>query len=315
MRAVTLLVLGCAAAFSPQSHLKPLKRRGGGAAPLALAAATREEVLGEAAGTAILLTFGYGACASSLGLGGVACVWGLGVALGICASKDLSGAHLNPAVTLMLAARGSFPARKVGPYCAAQLCGGVAASLLTTATWGLSLSSPAPWIMAFGEGVGAVRACFIEAWTTAVLVGAIFFAVAAAETAVPAPVIIGATISGLICLVGPLTGAGFNPVRDLAPRIVAKFGKVAFPAKVATAAKGAKGAKVAEVATAAAFPAGTWAYTVGPILGALAGAALSKVLLDGPRAAPRTSPQPPPQPPAQPAADAVATTTPPSPES
>ena len=309
MRAVTLLVLGCGAAFSPQPHLKPLVRRGGGAAPPAAAAATRDEVVGEAAGTAILLTFGYGACASALGLGGVACVWGLGVALGICASKNLSGAHLNPAVTLMLAARGSFPASKVGPYCAAQLCGGVAASLLTAATWGLSLSSPAPWIMAFGDGVGAARACFIEAWTTAVLVGAIFFAIGAAEPAVPPPVIIGATISGLICLVGPLTGAGFNPVRDLAPRLVAKVAKVAFPAKVA------KGAKVATVATGAAFPAGTWAYTVGPIVGALAGAALSKALLDGPRAAPRTSPQASPQPPG-PAADAVATTTTqPSPES
>ena len=82
-----------------------------------IAAATRDELIGEATGTAILLTFGYGAVATSaidgaLTLPGVAAVWGLGVALGVLASNDLSGAHLNPAVTAALAATNKFPVKR-----------------------------------------------------------------------------------------------------------------------------------------------------------------------------------------------------------
>ncbi len=106
-----------AAAFSPpRAHLSNTPHaiaatytRGG-----SIKAATRDELIGEATGTAILLTFGYGAVATSaidgaLTLPGVAAVWGLGVALGVLASNDLSGAHLNPAVTAALAATNKFP--------------------------------------------------------------------------------------------------------------------------------------------------------------------------------------------------------------
>merc|ERR1711965_812615 len=122
MRALLLIAAALqATAFSPPRTALSYKRHGATSATMkfgrggALAAATRDELIGEATGTAILLAFGYGAVATSaidgaLTLPGVAAVWGLGVALGALASNDQSGAHLNPAVTAALAATKKFPA-------------------------------------------------------------------------------------------------------------------------------------------------------------------------------------------------------------
>ena len=132
-----LIVLAAAEAFSPPRTALSYEQQSATSASVAfgrggaiaaatrdggsLAAASRDELIGEATGTAILLTFGYGAVATSsidgaLTLPGVAAVWGLGVALGVLASNDLSGAHLNPAVTAALAATNKFPVKKVAPY-------------------------------------------------------------------------------------------------------------------------------------------------------------------------------------------------------
>ena len=260
-----LIVLAAAEAFSPPRTALSLKQHGATSATMrfarggSLAAATRDELIGEATGTAILLTFGYGAVATSaidglLTLPGVAAVWGLGVALGVLASNDLSGAHLNPAVTAALAATNKFPVKKVAPYIGAQLVGGMVASVLTSATRGLALAAPAPWIMSF-PGLTSARACFIEGWTTATLATMVCVTGGRRHAStVPAkggPFIVGATVAGMICLVGPLTGAGFNPARDLAPRVVAAL-----------------------AGGAGAFPAGWWIYSLGPVVGAVLGAAL-----------------------------------------
>ncbi|CAH0376100.1 unnamed protein product [Pelagomonas calceolata] len=266
MRAFLLIAAALqAAAFSPPRAALSYKQQSATSATAtfarggALAAATRDELIGEATGTAILLTFGYGAVATSaidgaLTLSGVAAVWGLGVALGVLASNDLSGAHLNPAVTAALAATQKFPVKKVVPYIGAQLVGGMVASVLTSATRGLALAAPAPWIMGF-PGLTSARACFIEGWTTAILATMVVVTGGRRHAStVPGkggPFIVGATVAGMICLVGPLTGAGFNPARDLAPRLVALL-------------SGGAGA----------FPAGWWIYSAGPVVGAVLGAAL-----------------------------------------
>ncbi len=128
------------------------------------------------------------------------------------------------------------------------------ASVLTSATRGLALSSPAPWIMGF-PGLSAARACFIEGWTTAILATMVCVTGGRRHAStVPGkggPFIVGATVAGMICLVGPLTGAGFNPARDLAPRMVAAL-----------------------AGGAGAFPSGWWIYSLGPVVGAVLGAAL-----------------------------------------
>src|SRR3989442_3932264 len=105
------------------------------------------EMIGEFFGTMILILFGDGVVATfalytNLGAGGaptsfanqwivIILGWGLAVMLGIYVAGAISGAHINPAVTLALAARGKFPWSKVVPYWVAQVLGAfVAAALL-----------------------------------------------------------------------------------------------------------------------------------------------------------------------------------------
>src|SRR5947209_13398999 len=114
-------------------------------APSALSG-TVGEMIGEFFGTMVLILFGDGCVATfalftKLGPGGAATPfantwpviifgWGFAVMLGIYVAGAISGAHINPAVTLALAARGKFPWNKVGPYWLAQVAGAFVAALI-----------------------------------------------------------------------------------------------------------------------------------------------------------------------------------------
>lgn len=101
------------------------------------------ELSAEFAGTMILILFGCGVVAQVVaggalttpagGLGNhdsIAWAWGLGVTLGVYVAARLSGAHLNPAVTVALAAFKGFPWSKVAPYALAQTAGAFVAALI-----------------------------------------------------------------------------------------------------------------------------------------------------------------------------------------
>ena len=110
------------------------------------------------------------------------------------------------------------------------------------------------------SAVTLLDALLVEAWATCVLAFVIFALTDQHNTAtgrdkVAVPALIGATVSVLVSLYAPLTQAGMNPARDLGPRVfaaMAGWGTVALP--------GPRG--------------GFWVYVVGPIVGALVGAAL-----------------------------------------
>src|SRR5438132_10989463 len=103
---------------------------------------TLREAAAEFFGTFILIMFGVGVVAQvvlsgrsagdyqSINIG-----WGLAVTMGVYVAAGVSGAHLNPAVTLALAAYRGFPWRKVLPYCAARIAGAFAASAVVFATY------------------------------------------------------------------------------------------------------------------------------------------------------------------------------------
>src|SRR5271169_5238907 len=86
-------------------------------------------VIGELAGTFLLVFFGCGSVCTAVTTGAlvgvfqIAIVWGLGIATAIYLTAALSGAHLNPAVTISLAVWGDFPKSRVPGYLAAQLAG------------------------------------------------------------------------------------------------------------------------------------------------------------------------------------------------
>src|SRR4051794_13138435 len=93
------------------------------------------ELVGEFFGTMILILFGVGVVAQVVAAGSgdhdsIAWAWGIGVTLGVYVAARLSGAHLNPAVTLALAAFKGFPWRKVGPYALAQTAGAFVAAII-----------------------------------------------------------------------------------------------------------------------------------------------------------------------------------------
>jgi len=92
------------------------------------------EMAAEAVGSYILCFFGPGAVAVAVltgehrGLWQVASIWGFAIALAIYAVGSISGAHLNPAVTLAMAVYRQFPTKRIAPYVLAQMIGGVLAA-------------------------------------------------------------------------------------------------------------------------------------------------------------------------------------------
>src|SRR5512134_505069 len=103
---------------------------------------TWRESAAELLGTFVLIVFGTASVAQKvLSEGGVGSAlsihlsWGLGVTMGVYVSAGVSGAHLNPAVTLALAVWRGFSWHKVGPYIAAQFAGAFTASAVVFATY------------------------------------------------------------------------------------------------------------------------------------------------------------------------------------
>src|SRR5207237_5911931 len=118
----------------------------------------RAAIVGEILGTFLMVLFGTGSVACAVltgalqGLWQVAVVWGFGVTLAIYCSAALSGAHLNPAVSLAFALLrpDSFPRRRLLPYWLAQLAGAVVAGLVVWAVF-------APFLTRFEAREGLVR--------------------------------------------------------------------------------------------------------------------------------------------------------------
>eukprot|EP01062_Namystynia_karyoxenos_P002710 TRINITY_DN10962_c0_g1_i1.p1 TRINITY_DN10962_c0_g1~~TRINITY_DN10962_c0_g1_i1.p1 ORF type:complete len:419 (+),score=49.35 TRINITY_DN10962_c0_g1_i1:108-1364(+) len=251
----------------------------------------------EVVGTYILCLFGTGSVAAAVlsgaqaGLWQVAAVWGWGVTIAIFCTAGVSGAHLNPAVSLAFALLRpkDFSAKWLGPYILAQFLGAILASLCVWACWhnvmddieaanGLTRGQRGSEkvAMIFGEyfpnpgfpdiadtAVSPWGACLIEGFGTAVLALVIFATTNDRNAAGPqflAPLIIGFTVAALISLFAPLTQAGWNPARDWGPRVtalMAGYKDIAFP--------GPRN--------------GAWVYFVGPMIGAPLGGWIHDVLL------------------------------------
>lgn len=213
--------------------------------------------MGEFVGTFLVVFFGCGSVCSAVltgaqvGVFQVAIVWGLGIATAIYLTAGLSGAHLNPAVTVAFSVWQRFPRRRVLAYILAQMLGAfVAAAVLygifqdaltsyelthhiprggpgseaTAMIFGEFFPSPAgqPLTEVSRLRMSHLRAFFAEAVGTAVLLFVICGVTDARNASRVGPhaaIIIGLTVTLLISLLGPLTMAGLNPARDLAPRL------------------------------------------------------------------------------------------------
>lgn len=226
---------------------------------------------GELFGTFILVFFGVGAVQAAVasgaqaGLWQVAVVWAIGVSLAIYATAAYSGAHINPAITLVALVFDRMPVVRAVVYWIAQLAGAILAAFVLHAIYsdaiveferqhGLLRGGPGSELsgMMFGEYfpnpavfgtdeaawrvVSIERAFIAEAVGTAMLAFMVGAVTSERNMARPpagmTAIVIGLTVAAIISVIAPLTQAALNPARDLGPRIVAYFlgwGDVAIP--------------------------------------------------------------------------------------
>ncbi len=147
---------------------------------------------------------------------GVALTFGLIVMAMIYALGDVSGAHLNPAVTLGFWAARRFPTRQIWPYLAAQFSGAVLASLV------LKLLFPTNQNLGATHPTGpALQSFVLELILTALLMFVILnVASGAKEKGITAGLAIGSVIGLEALFAGPISGASMNPARSLAPALI-----------------------------------------------------------------------------------------------
>ena len=153
----------------------------------------------------------------------VALAFGLALAAVVAAIGHVSGAHVNPAVTLGLAAIGQFPWKSVPFYLGAQLVGAVLGAVGTWIAFGGPGRSEAKLAATYpAQGVGDLQALLLEILVTFILV----FVVVSVATdsrapAAIAPIAVGFALAVGVFIAGPVTGGAVNPVRALGPMLVA----------------------------------------------------------------------------------------------
>lgn len=147
---------------------------------------------------------------------GIAMTFGLVVLAMIYAVGDISGAHLNPAVTIGFTASGRFPKPEVLPYLASQALGAFAASFLLLvlfpahSTLGATLPAGSAW-----------QSFILELVLTFILMMVILrVSTGAKEKGITAGIAVGAVIGLEAMFAGPVCGASMNPIRSLAPALV-----------------------------------------------------------------------------------------------
>jgi MIP family channel proteins len=208
---------------------------------------TRElnrELLAEFLGTFVLIVFGVGVVAQvvlSKGAAGgylsINLAWGLAVTMGCYVAAGVTGAHLNPAVTIALAVHRRFPWSKVTAYAVAQTAGAFVASAVVYATYhealtafdggirqvlgpvgtaGIFATYPQPFLSVFPGG-------FVDQVVgTALLVGVILAITDSRNSPAPAglaPLIVGLLVVLIGATFGFNAGYAINPARDFGPRL------------------------------------------------------------------------------------------------
>jgi glycerol uptake facilitator protein len=222
--------------------------------------------LGEMIGTLILVFFGCGSVAVTTlfsahsGLFQIAALWGVGVALAIYATRHISCAHLNPAVSIAMVVSGRMASRKLPSYLLGQFTGAFLAAALLYVLFSSSIAQyesingilrgggdSIRTAMMFGEyypnpglrpeiPVSTMNAFLAEMAGTFALVFLIFSLTDGCNVGRPddslSPLFIGLSVTVIISVIAPLTQAGLNPARDLSPRIfayLAGWKEAAFP--------------------------------------------------------------------------------------
>ena len=172
-------------------------------------------LVAEFIGTFSLIFIGAGAAAVAGNLVAVALAHGLVVMAFAFAYGNISGTHINPAVTIGLLVGGQIKIGDAIGYIIVQLIGGIAgASALSFVLGGGSLGATVP-----AEGVSVGQTFVLEVILTFLLVNSIYHCAVSGKAGNLAPIAIGLTLAACIAMGGPLTGASLNPARSLGPAL------------------------------------------------------------------------------------------------
>ncbi len=154
---------------------------------------------------------------------GVSIVFGLVVMVVIYALGDVSGAHINPAVTFGFWSAGRFPARELLPFLTAQFTGAILASIILRFLFPQSLCLGATLPVVSGMqvlGIEVILTFFLMFVIISVSSGA-------KEKSITVAIAVGSVITLASLFAGPLTGASMNPARSLAPALISgNFGSL-----------------------------------------------------------------------------------------
>lgn len=197
-----------------------------------------KKYVAEFIGTAVLTLFGCGSAAISggidgtLGILGIAMAFGLSIVAMAYVIGDVSGCHINPAVSLGVFLNKGMSAKDFAGYLAAQFLGGIAgAGILFGIISSTGLGAVAETGLGqngFGEasyvGLGMGGAVLVEVILTFVFVFTILGVTAKAENGKVAGLVIGLTLTFVHILGIPLTGTSVNPARSLGPALLAGNG-------------------------------------------------------------------------------------------
>ena len=186
----------------------------------------------EALGTFLLVLIGPGAVmvdafsGGVLGHTGVALSFAFVIIALVYALGHLSGAHLNPAVTIGFWSARNFPGRDIVPYVMAQCAGAVFAGAVFAAA---DLGAVLGHVGGMGATLPAipVGAAFAVEWLLSFVLMFVIMAVATGDrvTDGSAATAVGLTVGFCAMVGGPLTGASMNPARSLGPAVVGRSGR------------------------------------------------------------------------------------------
>jgi glycerol uptake facilitator protein len=201
------------------------------------------EVIAEAFGTFVLILFGTGVVAMVVlfgrgvpaetvhgGFTNITFGWGLGVTMGIYLTARVSGAHLNPAVTLALAIFRGFSWSKVLPYCVAQTAGAFLAAAVVYLNYRPAflradpdLSHTAGVFATFPAFPDMPMAGFLDQVIGTALLVLLVFALSDEHNLAPppflGPILVGLVVVAIGMSFGGMHGYAINPARDFGPRL------------------------------------------------------------------------------------------------
>ncbi len=175
-----------------------------------------KKVGAEFCGTAFMVGVGCGSIALGWSSFAVSFTFGLAVCIAIICFGPVSGAHINPAVTLGFWRSGNLDKGLVLPYIVAQISGGFIGSLLSG---GAGPTTPA-------NHIGLAELVGIEIFITMLLMLSILFIIRQTSSMFAIAVWVGGTVAFLAFFFGSLTGASMNPARTIGPNLLSNHSSV-----------------------------------------------------------------------------------------